>query len=238
MGRLDPLLDTIIEAGERFRKRIDDLKSFLAFTSSSAAASKTWASSSRDARALSLICTAAELEALTKTVVQESHEAFNSERIAIHRLVPSVRQLVAHATFESLRELQDHAKLWDQRSFATTLDSCQELAQFPVERRRAQPPLDGKTLKPEHYYRLWSIYTLPGEPFPVASWTGSLLKLSSARNDLAHANLPYMEIFQQAGRGPTDVENYIDDVAAFTEHFVSTWYEYIDESKFLALTTP
>lgn len=234
MGRHDSIIDLIIESGERFSSRVSELKNFLAFTSSSAVIDSNWTSSSRDARALALICTAAELEALTKSTVQECHKELNRVRVPILELIPSVRQLVAHATFESLRDLQDHGKLWEQRGFATTLENCRDIAQFPLESKRPQPPLDGRTLKPEHFYRMWSIYSLPGEAFSDVSWPGSLLKLASARNDLAHGNLPYMEIFQQAGRASSDVEKYLDDVAAFADHFVANWCEYLDEEKYLA----
>ena len=107
------------------------------------------------------------------------------------------------------------------------------MAEFPVERNHPQPPLDGKTLKPEHFNRLWEIYSLPGVPFPSLKWQGSLQKLALARNDIAHGNLPYHEVFQEAGRGVSDIEAYVTDVSDFATHLVQTWVTYLRDEMYL-----
>jgi hypothetical protein len=118
-------------------------------------------------------------------------------------------------------------------SFATTLESCREIAVFPIERNYPQPPLDGKTLRPEHFERLWAIYSLPGYAFPRSTWNASLAKLALARNDLAHGNLAFYEIFQQAGRSVADIERYVNDIEGFTNHFIDSWWEYINDEGYL-----
>jgi hypothetical protein len=175
----------------------------------------------------------AELESFTKYLIQETHIAINASNVKVGDLRPSLRQLAAHTTFESLRELNDHGRLWERRKYATTLDACVEPVEFPVNRRQAQPPLDGKTLKPEHFNRLWEIYGLPGLSFPVASWSASLQKMAMLRNDVAHGNIPYSEIFQQAGTAVPDVERYVDDVVEFLIHLVDSWCQYLSGTGYL-----
>ncbi|MFF9200533.1 HEPN domain-containing protein [Streptomyces sp. NPDC014986] len=233
MVKHDGLRKELLDHLGRLLKRTGELKVFLAFTQTTKTDTAGWTSASRDARALAIVCTMAELESLVKTSVQRTHEELNSAGIQTLQLIPSMRQVVAHTTFESLRTLQDHAKMWERRSFATTLEACSEVAKFPIEKSHPQPPLDGKTLKPEHFYRLWQIYVLPGDPFPNPRWPGSLQKMALARNDLAHGNLPYHEIFQQAGRSISDIEGYVSSVGDFASHFVDSWNEYLAEESYL-----
>ncbi|GAB3177686.1 hypothetical protein GCM10027162_27830 [Streptomyces incanus] len=54
-----------------------------------------------------------------------------------------------------------------------------------------------------------------------------------ARNDLAHGNLPYHEIFQQAGRSIKDIESYVSNVSDFSSHFVDSWNEYLAGEEYL-----
>jgi hypothetical protein len=228
------LISDIADQGSRVFRRIEDLKLFLAFVQSPSEDSRAWRSAQRDARALAIVCTIAELEALTRFIIQRVHEELNSLALSIDCLKPSIRQLAVHSTFESLRSLQDSTKVWERRSYTTTLEMCSEIAVFPIEHRSPQPPLDGKTLKPEHFQRLWAIYSLPGYAFPQSAWYASLTKLSFARNDLAHGNLPFHEIFQQAGRSVDDVEQYVGDMELFARHFIDSWYEYIRDEGYLA----
>ncbi|WP_449066021.1 MAE_28990/MAE_18760 family HEPN-like nuclease [Planomonospora algeriensis] len=230
MAPHDALITDIQNQGERLLRRCDDLKKFLALvrpSSNGTAESRRWKSEAQDARALSVICSMAELESFTKFLIQETHREINSSPLSVSDLRPSLRQLAAHTAFESLRDLSDHSKLWERRRYATTLELCTDAISLPIETRHAQPPLDGRTLRPEHFNRVWEIYGLPNIAFPVAAWSASLQKMALFRNDVAHGNISYGEIFQQAGRSVMDVERYVNDVSEFTIHLVDTWIEYL-----------
>ncbi|MFI2910064.1 HEPN domain-containing protein [Streptomyces sp. PDY-4] len=235
MAPHDSLVTDIHLRADKFLRRVDDLKKFLALVTGSPQRPQNprWASESRDARALAIVCVMAEMEAFAKYLIQETHMAINGSSVKVGDLRPSLRQLAAHTTFESLRELNDHGKLWERRKYATTLEACSEFVEFPLNRKQAQPPLDGKTLKPEHFNRLWDIYGLPGVSFPFASWSASLQKLAMLRNDVAHGNIPYVEIFQQAGTSVADVERYVDDIVEFLIHLVDSWCQYLSMTGYL-----
>jgi hypothetical protein len=231
----DPLILEVQTQGERLLSRCDDLKKFLALVrvSSDDGRELRWNSESKDARAVAVVCAAAELESFTKFVIQETHRELNNSGMAIKSLRPSLRQLAAHATFESLRDLSDHSKLWEKRRYATTLEICVDPIQLPIENRYAQPPLDGRTLRPEHFNRIWEIYGLPDAAFPASAWSASLQKLALFRNDIAHGNLSYYEIFQQAGRSVADVERYVNDLNEFVIHMAASWCDYLNAQGYL-----
>ncbi|MGH3808069.1 MAG: hypothetical protein ACRDRU_15880 [Pseudonocardiaceae bacterium] len=189
---------------------------------------------SRELRAAAAVGSIAELEALTRSTIQRTHIELNTCGLMLCDISPSMRQLAVHGTFESLRDAMDHGKLWEKRRFATTLETCNQSLLLPIVLQRApQPPLDGRTLTPKHYHRLWQIYGLPGDPFPVVSWEGSLQKLALLRNDIAHGSLPVDEIFTQAGRSAPEVRSYINDIGLFSINFADRWENYLTNQGYL-----
>jgi hypothetical protein len=239
VGVHDAIVAEIHDHAERLLRRIDELKLLLLYVRElDPSAGAEWSSSSRDARALAVVCSVAELEALTKFIIQRTHQALNDSALAESDIVPCMRQITSHGMFESLRSLQDSSKVWERRSYVTTLETCGNALELPIFSRGPQPPLDGRTLRPEHFNRMWSIYGLPGIAFPAASWASSLQKLALVRNDIAHGNLPFGEIFQQAGLTVAEVESYIDDLGSFSIHLVSAWTDYLDRGLYLKALVP
>lgn len=224
----ETLIDEISECCDRLIRRVDQLKRHMLFCYQLASDDpKKLHYLKAESRGAAIVGVCAELEALTKAILQKTHQEINVLRLSYNCLIPSLRQLAAHHTFESLRALNDHTKLWEKRAFATTLDGCVNPLTLPIESRSAQPPLDGRTLRPEHFYRIWDIYNLPGKAFPLVSWAASLQKLALLRNDIAHGNIPFGEIFQQAGTSRAEVERYLDEVSYFATHFSMEWVEYL-----------
>ncbi|MEU8814933.1 MAE_28990/MAE_18760 family HEPN-like nuclease [Actinoplanes sp. NPDC048796] len=187
----------------------------------------------QEARAAAIVGIVAELESLTRTALTELHQHINDAGVPISTIAACLRQLAAHDEFESLRTLQDATKVWEKRAFATSMDRQQRGANLPLPRRGPLPPMDGRTPTPGLYSRIWAVYGLHREVFPVASWSASIQKLSGLRNDVAHGNLPIYQIFQQPAVDVPDIERYIDDVEAFASHFVATITDYIDTKLYL-----
>lgn len=219
---------------DRLLRRVDQLQVLLTQTiGTSNADSPSFVS--REIRAAAVVGSVAELEALTRSAIQLTHSELNSCGLTLCDILPDMRQLAVHDTFESLRATVDHSKLWTKRRFTTTLETCREPLSLPVVLQSApQPPLDGRTLTPKHYYRIWQIYGLPGTPFSAVSWEGSLQKLALLRNDVAHGNMEIAEIFAQAGRSAVDVRSYINDVGLFAISFTDCWENYLTRRGYLA----
>ncbi|MFD4672207.1 MAE_28990/MAE_18760 family HEPN-like nuclease [Lentzea sp. NPDC058450] len=222
------LIAELDECCDRLLRRVEQLKWHMLFSYQLADRDpKSLHYLKAESRGAAIVGVCAELEALTKTVLQKTHREINAMRVPFKDLAVNLRQLAAHDAFESLRSLSDHGKLWEKRAFTTTLDGCSEPMSLPVERKSAQPPLDGRTLRPEHFYRIWDIYGLDGDAFPMVSWATSLQKLALLRNDIAHGNVPFGEVFQQGGTSRAEVEKYLDEVSYFVTHFVLEWIAYL-----------
>ncbi|WP_327007939.1 hypothetical protein OHA72_12080 [Dactylosporangium sp. NBC_01737] len=176
----------------------------------------------------------AELESLTRVALKEIHEYINRASIPVNTIAACLRQLVAHNEFESLRNLQDAAKVWEKRAYTTSLDRQAVEVVLPLPTKGPLPPMDGRTPTPSLYNRIWSVYGLHREAFPVASWSPSILKMAGLRNDIAHGNIPFHEIFQQPGVTVADIERYVDDIEAFSSHFIATIVDYLTNSLYLS----
>jgi len=231
----DALILDLHSAIDRLLDRLDDLRFYLIGADTLAQQdAKRWGFASLEARGAAVVGASAELEAATRTFIQRTHDELNGMTIPIKDIRPSLRQLAAHSEFESLRTTNDHSKLWERRSYTTTMDSCANPLKLPIVRKTAQPPLDGRTLRPEHFFRLWDVYGLPGVAFPSVAWVGSLQKIALARNDIAHGNLRFKDIFLQPGRNAREIERYLDDLSLFAIHLVEQWEEYLEKELYLA----
>lgn len=190
---------------------------------------------SLDVRANAIIYGVAELEAFVKAIVIYAHGHVNSAQVPLSDIKPCMRRLAAHDRFTALRDLSDPDKVWNERLYATTLESQSDVICLPIaDVRHAPPPLDGKTPSVRHFTLMWEVYGLPGSPFPELSWLGTFRKLTSARNDLAHGNVPYDEFFLARGVDFDDIERYLDHLEGFMTHYAETWDKYITGSGWLA----
>ncbi|MEU6155235.1 HEPN domain-containing protein [Actinosynnema sp. NPDC047251] len=234
MAKHEDLVAEIAAQCDRLLTRADQLKRYMVISAALAQSDpKSLYFLTVESRGAAIVGICAELEALTRTILQRSHEEINESSIPYSQMSASLRQLAAHETFESLRSLRDHSRLWDRRAHATTLEFCNDFVKLPIERRHAQPPLDGRTLKPEHFYRIWAIYNLPGEAFPVVGWAASLQKVALLRNDIAHGNVAFADVFKQAGTSMREIEAYLDDLSHFSIHVAIQWQEYLSVGGYL-----
>lgn len=185
-----------------------------------------WHFLTQEARAACIVGTLAELEALTRTFLSQINTQINQAKLAMGDLKPCLRGLAGHADFESLRDSSDAMNIWTRRSTVTTFEMSRNVALMPLSTRGPQPPLDGKTLTPSHFNRLWSVYGIDGGPFPDVSSGQTLQKLSGLRNDIAHGNLPFSEVFKTAGTTSNAVEGYTREMGLFVIHLASAWSGY------------
>ncbi len=224
----------ILDQAETMLRRIDNLKKYLTIAKEYAEADKgVLHFLTVEARGSAVVGVCAELEALVRVSLHSCLEALNKRELKLNQIVPSLRRLAVHTVFESLKTLNEHSKLWERRGFTTTLEVCNDVAEFPIIRKHAQPPLDGRTLKPDHFSMIWEVFSLPRDPFPEISWRMSLQKLSGLRNDVAHGNLKFHQIFQQAGTSIEEIERYLDDMAEFSIHFCDVWGFYMESEGYL-----
>ncbi|GAD84380.1 hypothetical protein NCAST_23_01380 [Nocardia asteroides NBRC 15531] len=175
----------------------------------------------------------AELESLVTYVIRSVNGVINDRAHVVSDIKPCLRSIACHSVFDSLRTVADSQKVWSSRQLVTTLESSTDILELPVTYGTAQPPLDGRTLTPGHFIRIWSIYGLDGTWYPTISCAMTLTKLSGARNDLAHGNEPFNIIFSQPGLDVKSIERYMDEMCMLYIHFSNSFVDYIENSRYI-----
>lgn len=223
----------IFDAAERALSRVDRLKTLLLHAGKSPAAGISDVAYSQEVRASCIIFSMAELESLVTNVLHASNETINGRGHPIAIVKPCLRSLAANNIFESMKMTSDPQRMWESRRAITSLKSSTEILSLPITHRTAQPPLDGRTLTPRHFLRIWNVYGLPGDWFPSVSCAMTLTKLSGTRNDLAHGNISFNDVFAQAGLDINAVEQYMDEIGWLYIHFANAFVNHIDKSNYL-----
>lgn len=223
-----------LERGEEALIRVNKLKTFLIMSKELDAQDHgKWYFLTKEARAVSIVGGMAELEALTKEFLKQVNQEINNTGYPVSLLKPCVRALAGHAYFDSLRDTSDATTVWGKRALVTTFELSTDPTVLPLPTKGPQPPLDGKTLTPAHFQRIWDVYGIPGTPFPELRWGQTLQKLAGLRNDIAHGNLPFDEIFRSPGISNADVERYLEELELLIIFLVSEWDDYSSRKLFL-----
>lgn len=226
--------DQVLDQADGALTRLDRLKAFLlTAVDLDGEDHGKWHFLTQEARAACIVGVFAELEALTRTFLTTINEEITAAHFAISDLRPCLRGLAGHVHFESLRDSSDSANIWSRRTAVTTFESSRELAIMPLPTRGPQPPLDGRTLTPAHFLRVWQIYGLDGDPVPDLASSQTLQKLSGLRNDIAHGNLPFSEIFRTAGTSAASIEGYLTQMSLFVIHLAYAWSGYATGRSYL-----
>lgn len=224
---------------ERYLKRLDELRRFLAVAEAIDSSDFVpWHNARGEARGSAIVCAMAELESLVIASLTHANTVINESRSTIGMLRPSLRPLAAHRALTSLAALRDPEKMWREREFVTCLDSNGEVASLPVTvgqaSREPQPPLDGRTLKPQHLQRICAVYGIQIDSIIRTHQTLSLKKLSDARNDIAHASMPFHALFSRAGFLPVDIRADLDSFDEIGYGLVVAFDGYLSRKQFLA----
>lgn len=228
-----PFEEDLYTAAERALSRVDALKTMLlGGLFSGVTRTSLQLAQSQEARAACIMYSMAELESLTTSTLQIVNQEINSRAHAIKHCKTSLRALAGHATFESLRDTTDSQRIWQHRKLITSLELSDEIAKLPLS-TRAQPPLDGKTLTPKHFDRIWVLYDIEGQWYPNISCRMTLTKMSGVRNDLAHGNIPFSENFSQPGMSEDAVEGYLEDVSELFIHLCHKFADYVLNRSYL-----
>lgn len=178
-------------------------------------------------RAHVAVAASAELEGFVRGSIRLAHEELNRSHVRLCDLEPCVRQLAAHSNFQGLLTGQSEDKLWSHRAAVTQLERNVALAKFPLPTKGPTPPLDGRTLVPDHFNRLWTVYGFHGDPLPDGRSDGHLRKLALLRNDLAHGNFALKEIFAEPSRESRHLVDYVESMRRIAAHMLEAWRLYL-----------
>lgn len=222
---------------QRFFNRLDELRKFLDVASGIALSGVPhWNGAEREARGSAIVGCMAELESLIASSLRFVNSEINAQGPPVGRLVPTLRPLASHTTFISLSSLQDPKKVWPQRAAVTGLEMSLEPAALPIAipgGREPQAPLDGRTLVPIHFERIAALYGIGLSRFLGTPGKLSLAKLSRARNDVAHGNVPFSQVFSQPNFTLKDIRGDVDNIEEIGWNFVVAFDAYLTHAMFL-----
>ena len=187
----------------------------------------------KELRSGAIIAGMAELEYFLKELIVGICEEITAESLSINQLIPSLRPLAVFSVFESLSSSIDAEKIWPNRLAVPSLETNSDRVLMPPRQpRRPQPPLDGKTITPSHIARVSAVFSLPRISLPSAAEAASISKLSGLRNDLAHRNIPIVEVFSSKGVRSHDIEAHLNNLENLIVRLSLAWIEYLEERRY------
>lgn len=179
-----------------------------------------------DCRGLAYVRAAATLERYLKSTLGAVLAEIEARAVTIDQLRWSLFALVEHG---ELKKLQDHRKLsmWDVR-----IGIFARLAlTTPVAFRMPALSLDGRTLTPDHFDRVWHLFGFSGAALPSARHGLALRDLARIRNDLAHGVSTPLEV---ARLKPTsDVTRMVGHVEDVVQHVALASDAYLSARAYL-----
>lgn len=95
----------------------------------------------------------------------------------------SLFAIASSPVFDAISDVRG-LKNWSRRcEVLSTIESTD-----PLRMDSGDLPLDGRTIRPEHFESVWRVFGLPGVPLPGSLHSLALRDLADSRNDVAHGN--------------------------------------------------
>lgn len=231
-----PFSINIIELGDDATSRLEFWRQTLLRLSSNALSGITEVDPlGQELRGAAAVATMAEIERLLREALVELSLDINRAGVPISALSPGLRALASDAQFQAMSMSPRGEKHWDNRAVVTRLETNMQIAKFPTRFTSGpQPPLDGKTIRANHFQRIWAVLDLDEAAIPAADMETSLNAMSTMRNDVAHGNDPLSEIFheQVLGKSAADIAQHILQLIRLVDHFCLSLSSYASERKY------
>jgi hypothetical protein len=129
------------------------------------------------------IWSAAALETFVAETLSGLVSGINGAAVQYQNLRLTLLAMACTSHFDAVRDRKG-IKGWSSR--ARLMASVQQSDVAVLVDNRAQLPMDGKTIRPEHFEVIWEVFGLPGDPMPSPRHRIRLIELADGRNQLAH----------------------------------------------------
>lgn len=133
------------------------------------------------AKAFSYVWLSASLEQFVRGFLESLSRELTSRQIPRSDLRRCLLALCDFPHFDALREVGG-LPMWSRRVEVMARTESRDAAVFSD----VVFPLDGRTLRPEHFETIWRIFGLPGVPLPSGRHSFALNDLADGRNAVAH----------------------------------------------------
>ncbi|MFJ8668190.1 MAE_28990/MAE_18760 family HEPN-like nuclease [Streptomyces sp. NPDC093600] len=172
--------------------------------------------------AASYVYVAAAVEKCTNSVLTAVVDEINAASINYGDLRISLFAMIEAGRFESLQQVRG-LKMWRRRmevfSFLHESTSCQ----ISIE----DLPLDGRTIRQEHFETIWEIFGFSGNAIPSPLHSLALRDLADARNKVAHGEERASVV--AGGKSITDTLRLYGKVEDVMTHFWGAATEYLSK---------
>ncbi len=168
---------------------------------------------------------AAALEQFVRAELRLLGDTMTAAAVSAADVRPSLQALLLKPSLDGLSKLSG-LNAWLRRAEIFERSSAQTPAVFLPQ----VLPVDGRTLKAEHFEAIWRIYGFTGKPVPSQRHVLALKELAVFRNDLAHGTVDPVSF----GRAKTvaDALRAIQSVEDVAEHLHTTADAYLAAGAF------
>lgn len=176
--------------------------------------------------AASYVWLSATLEEFVKTSLEICIEELNLLALNTNQVRPSLLALLGNSAFDSLQQVRG-LKMWAKRSTLLELTGASILAEF----NPSILPIDGRTIRPEHFNVLWSIFGFHGNSIPGPFHSLALNDLAEGRNNVAHGEVSPIDFGRR--KHIPDVLKIIDRIDDIYLHYSLTNSNYFSNREYL-----
>lgn len=180
----------------------------------------------QNVHAASYVYLAAALEAFVKELLSALVDEINATSTSFSDLRLSLFSIAKGSDFLALQDVRG-LKNWHRRieilRHVAHLDPCL----LSVE----QLPVDGRTIRPEHFETIWMVFEFSGNSMPSPRHALALRDLANSRNSVAHGDEDAAVIAGQSA--VSDTLMLLARTEELALHLYYTCEEYLDNCSYL-----
>jgi hypothetical protein len=204
------------------RMRQDIFHADVAGLSSSVAERDRWAS----VRAFVYVGLAATLERIVRDAIGDLLDELTMVAQPPTKLRPCLFALLCDAELQAVSQKKRNSS-WETRLALFEKITGNLPAAFPHE----ASPLDGKTLRGEHFDTIWSVFGFPSPSLPSPQHRTALIDLADGRNDVAHGEIDPVTFGRL--KATSDLIRLTARVEEIVAHLLVTMDDYASNSGYL-----
>jgi hypothetical protein len=214
-----PAVDTALE---QFGARLDRVRQDLYYCDVNFLNKRT-RSLRRNIHAAGYVYASAALEAFVRETLTAILEEVNTSVQCLADLRLSLFALSKSTHLDALQDLRG-LKMWRRR--ALVFEETMSTGSCDIELDRL--PLDGRTLRPQHFEAIWTVFGMPPPSMPSPRATLALQDLAESRNLVAHGE---QEADGVAGRKSiSDTLALVERIEDVAVHLWESATKYLDDA--------
>lgn len=177
-------------------------------------------------RATAYVWISATLEVFVKKNLSAILSEVNKAALPRQRIRLSLQSMLGHSSFAALQSVRG-LNMWEERARALGQVDSSTYTPFNL----AVLPIDGRTLRREHFDAIWQVFGFAPPSIPRPLCTFALSDLAEGRNQLAHGHIS-AEDFVRSKTTP-QVLRILSLVEDVVEHLSLVSDSYITNAEYL-----